>query len=63
MASDGHCVYFALDEQNVNGYQTLHRIPARGGTSELLAASALGFALDDTAYYFSTGQYVFRSPK
>lgn len=63
MASDGHCVYFALDEHNVNGYQTLHRIPAGGGKSELLAASALGFALDDTAYYFSTGQYVFRSPK
>lgn len=63
MASDGHCVYFALDAHNVNGYRTLHRIPAGGGKSQLLAASALGFALDDTAYYFSTGQYVFRSPK
>jgi hypothetical protein len=63
IASDGHCVYFAFDEQNVNGYRTLHRIPVGGGKSELLASSALGFALDDTAYYFSTGRYLFRSPK
>jgi hypothetical protein len=63
MASDGHCVYFAFDERNVNGYRTLHRIPVGGGKSELLASSALGFALDDTAYYFSTGRYLFRTPK
>jgi hypothetical protein len=64
LASDGRCVYFALDEKTSSyGYRTLHRIGAAGGRVELLASSALGFALDDTAYYFATASTLFRSPK
>jgi hypothetical protein len=64
LLADERCVYSFHSETIPSKVRAgLFRVPATGGDPELIAASADGIAIDDTAYYFASGGRVFRRPK
>lgn len=60
IAVDERCVYLSSDGGATGG---IRRVPKAGGELELLAGAAASFALDEGAYYFASGGYLFRRPK